>query len=66
MQISEVLHGERGVSSNKAMRLSRYLGITLEFWPNIQSGWELSVVEQKRAGDYQSIGPYLARQSSRR
>ncbi len=61
MRISEIVRGKRGVTADTAIRLGRYVGTSPEFWLNLQSGWELSVVRQKRAEDYQSIGQYLAR-----
>ena len=60
MRISEIIRGKRGVTADTAMRLARYFGTTPEFWLNLQSGWELSVVRQKSADDYQAISPYLA------
>lgn len=59
MRISEIIRGKRGVTADTAMRLARYFGTTPEFWLNLQSGWELSVVRQKSAEDYQAINPYL-------
>jgi addiction module HigA family antidote len=58
MRISEIIRGKRGVTADTAMRLARYFGTTPEFWLNLQAGWELSLVAQKRASDYRDITPH--------
>ena len=41
------LNGQRGVSADTALRLSRYLGTTAEFWLNLQKTFELRTAEIK-------------------
>ena len=60
MRISEIVRGKRGVSADTAMRLARYFGTTPEFWLNLQSGWELSLVKQAKAAVYSSIVPLVS------
>ncbi len=40
-RITAILNGQRGVSAETALRLSRYLGTTPEFWLNLQKMYEL-------------------------
>ena len=38
-------NGQRGVTADTALRLSRYLGTTPEFWLNLQKTFELRIAE---------------------
>lgn len=40
-RINELIKGKRGVTAATALKLSRLLDTTPEFWMNLQSGWEL-------------------------
>ena len=44
-RITAILNGQRGVTADSALRLSRYLGTTPEFWLNLQKSFELRVAE---------------------
>ncbi len=44
-RITTILRGERAVTAETAVRLGRYLGTGPAFWMNLQSGYEISVVE---------------------
>ena len=44
-RITAILNGQRGVSADTALRLSRYLGTTPEMWLNLQKAFELRVAE---------------------
>ena len=46
-RITAILNGQRGVTADTALRLSRYLGTTPEFWLNLQKTFELRVAETK-------------------
>ena len=58
MRISEIVRGKRGVTADTAIRLGRYLGTSPEFWLNLQSGWELSLLNQATREDYAVITPH--------
>jgi addiction module HigA family antidote len=45
-RITQILNGKRGVSAETALRLARYFGTSAQFWLNLQSRYELAVVEQ--------------------
>jgi len=40
-RITMILKGQRGITADTALRLSRYLGTTAEFWLNLQKTYEL-------------------------
>jgi len=44
-RITAILNGQRGVTADTALRLSRYLGTTPEFWLNLQKTYELRIAE---------------------
>jgi addiction module HigA family antidote len=43
--INEICRGKRGISAEMAMKLSKALGATPQFWLNLQNNWELSQVK---------------------
>ena len=45
-RITQILNGKRGISAETALRLARYFGNSAQFWINLQSGYDLAVVEQ--------------------
>ena len=45
--ITAILNGQRGVTADTALRLSRYLGATPEFWLNLQKTFELRIAEME-------------------
>lgn len=40
-RLNEVVRGKRGVTADTALRLERVLGMSAEFWMNLQAGWDL-------------------------
>ncbi len=46
-RISAILKGQRGVTADTALRLSRYLGTTPQVWLNLQKTFELRVTENE-------------------
>lgn len=41
VRLNEIVNGRRGVTPNTALRLSRLLGTTPDFWLNGQLAWDL-------------------------
>ena len=50
-RITAVLKGQRGVTADTALRLSRYFGTTPQLWLNLQKSFELRVAEIKSGKD---------------
>ncbi len=46
-RIAAILNGQRGVTADTALRLSRYLGTTTEFWLNLQKSYESRLAERE-------------------
>jgi len=48
-RINEIVHGNRAVTADTALRLSRYFGTSERFWLNLQAHYDLEV-EKDRLG----------------
>ena len=46
-RITAILHGQRGVTADTALRLARYFGTTPQVWLNLQKTYELRRAEIK-------------------
>ena len=46
-RINEIVHGERGVSADTALRLGRFFGMSPQFWINLQAHYDLEHAEEK-------------------
>ena len=46
-RVTAILHGQRGVTANTALRLARYFGTTPKVWMNLQQTYELRREEIK-------------------
>ncbi len=55
--VNEICRGKRGISASMAMKLSRAIGASPQFWLNLQNNWELSQIDES---DYQNIKPVAA------
>jgi addiction module HigA family antidote len=49
MRISKIIHGERGISADTALRLARYFGMSVEFWTGIQTHYEIEQAKMELA-----------------
>ena len=49
-RINEIVHGQRAVSADTALRLSRYFGLSERFWLNLQARYDLEIEKDKLAG----------------
>ena len=45
-RITQIINGKRGISAEPALRLGRYFGNSPQFWMNLQSRYDLAVVEE--------------------
>jgi len=44
-RINEIVHGQRSVTTDTALRLGRYFGTSAELWLGLQTDYELDVSE---------------------
>jgi antitoxin HigA-1 len=47
-RITDILNGRRSISAETAVRLGRYFGNSAQFWLDLQSQYDIAVVERER------------------
>jgi addiction module HigA family antidote len=47
-RITDILNGRRSISADTAVRLGRYFGNRPQFWMDLQSQFDIAVVERER------------------
>ena len=53
--INEICRGKRGISAEMAMRLSKALGGSPQFWLNLQNSWDISQLDESCFEDIRPI-----------
>jgi addiction module HigA family antidote len=48
-RITGIVNGERAITAETALRLSRYFGTSPDFWLNLQMFYDLEVTSRKKA-----------------
>ncbi len=56
-RINEIVHGQRRITADTALRLSRYFGNSAEFWINLQSHYDLDVASDVLGDSLEAIQP---------
>ena len=46
-RITGIIHGQRGITADTALRLGHWFGTTPQFWMNLQQLYELRVAESE-------------------
>lgn len=46
-RINEIVKGERAITADTALRLGRYFKMSAQFWLNLQSQYDLEMVEER-------------------
>ena len=46
-RINEIVHGQRTITPDTALRLSRYFGLSERFWINLQTRYDLEVEKDR-------------------
>jgi addiction module HigA family antidote len=49
-RVNEIVHGQRRISADTALRLARYFGTSERFWMNLQTRYDLEI-EKDRLGE---------------
>jgi addiction module HigA family antidote len=50
-RITDILNGRRSITADTAVRLARYFGNSPQFWLNLQSQYDIAVVEGERGNE---------------
>lgn len=49
-RINEIVKGRRAITADTALRLSRFFGLSAQFWMNLQTRYELDTTEDTLKG----------------
>jgi len=63
-RINEIINGRRGVTPSTALRLSKFFGVSPDFWMNLQLRWDLYFAQQSEADKLKIIKPVSPQQAS--
>ena len=59
-RINEIVHGQRRISADNALRLSRYFGTSERFWMNLQARYDLEIEKDRLGSTLDEIQPRSA------
>jgi antitoxin HigA-1 len=57
-RINEIVHRERAITADTALRLAKFFGTSEMFWLNLQARYDLDKQKQKLGARLQSVRPY--------
>ena len=57
-RVSEIIKGNRRVTADTALRLSRYFGNSAKFWLGLQDDFDIEEEEQLKSKELESIEHY--------
>ena len=50
-RITDILNARRSITADTAVRLGRYFGNSAQFWLDLQSQYDIAVVERDKGGE---------------
>jgi antitoxin HigA-1 len=56
-RINEIVHGQRRITADTALRLSRYFGTSERFWLNLQARCDLEIEKDRLGAELDGIRP---------
>ena len=59
-RINEIVHGQRRISADTALRLARFFGTSERFWMNLQSRYDLEIEKDRLGPVLDNIRPLTA------
>ena len=63
-RINEIVHGDRSISADTALRLSHYFGMSENFWMNLQARYDLEIQKDQLDGRLErEVRVYAAHQA---
>jgi addiction module HigA family antidote len=57
-RIHAIVHGERSITAETALLLSRFFGNSAEFWMGLQSQYDLEMASDRLTGRLDTVTPY--------
>jgi len=46
-RVTQIIHGQRGITGDTALRLGHWFGTSAQFWLNLQSAYDIRVAQEK-------------------
>lgn len=65
-RITGIIHGQRGITADTALRLGHWFGSRAEFWMNLQQAYELRVAENEIGAQIAALPRRAGRPTSRK
>lgn len=56
-RVNEIINGRRGMTPSTALRLSKFFGMTPDFWMNLQLRWDLYFAQKSEYDELKNIMP---------
>jgi addiction module HigA family antidote len=56
-RVNEIINGRRGMTPSTALRLSKFFGMTPDFWMNLQLRWDLYFAQKSESDELKNIMP---------
>jgi antitoxin HigA-1 len=50
-RVTDILNGRRSITADTAVRLGRYFGNRAQFWLDLQSQYNIAVIERERGAE---------------
>ena len=50
-RITDIMNGRRSITAETAVRLGRYFGNSAQFWLDLQSQYDIAMVERERGAE---------------
>lgn len=50
-RITDILNGRRAITADTALRLARYFGNSAQFWLDLQSQYDIAVVQKEKGAE---------------
>jgi len=60
-RISEILKGNRRITADTALRLSKYFGNSAKFWLGIQDDYDIEEEKENKEKEFDQIKQYIKR-----
>ena len=65
-RITGIIHGQRGITADTALRLAHWFGTTPQFWMNLQQLYELRLAENEVGAEIAALPRRAGRSASRK
>jgi addiction module HigA family antidote len=59
-KMNALINGQTRMTPQLALRLAKFLGMSADFWLNLQMRWDLYYTQQTEAKTLESISPYAS------